>query len=212
MYQLTRNWFKPSEASAKRNAIRNLLIKLHQSSQSGATDRQATPSLEQAAPSSASGESGDANELLVIDEDDDDVCMSSGSKAIHSNLVATLHRQIIEETDCTGKRSGSPEAGPAIQSTPLIVVDLYEANEASPSDEDLQMLDIKDDKVCSSSSFSAHESSSHSPSSPLASVDISGVSSSAELVSSKRTSSSPDGFQTSSFGSDDDCSENKRRS
>ena len=120
MCQLTRNWFKPSEASAKRNAIRNLLIKLHESSHSDATDRQATPLLEQAVPSSASEELEDVNELLVIDEDD--ISISSDSKAIHSNLVAVLQRQIIEESQCSGKRPGSPEAGPVIQ-TPL--VDLF---------------------------------------------------------------------------------------
>lgn len=209
-YFLTRNWFKPSEASAKRNAIRNLLIKLHQSSHSGATDREASPSVEQAAPSSASGESGEANELLVIDEDD--VCISSGSKTIHSNLVATLRRQIIEESQSTGKRVGSPEAGPAVK-TPL-VVDLYsddEANEASPLEEDWQMLDVKEDKFCPSSSFSTQEHSSHPGSSPLAYVDIPGVFSSDSVSNgdSVRCSSSAVGLPSSSIDSDDEYSKKK---
>ncbi|KAG0610633.1 hypothetical protein M758_7G080000 [Ceratodon purpureus] len=211
-YFLTRNWFRPSEASAKRNAIRNLLIKLHQDSLSGATDRQATPLLEQAALSSTSEESGDANELLLIEEDD--VCISSATKAIHSNLVATLRRQIIEESVGSGKRAGSTEAGPAVQ-TPLIV-DLFsddEANEASPSEEDWHMRDAKEDKLCpSSSSFSARGHSSNPFSSSLSSGDIPGVTSSSEVVSygdSVRCSSSAVGLNSSSIDNDDDFSKRK---
>lgn len=210
MCQLTRDWFKPSEASAKRNAIRNLLMELHQTSLLGATDGQTTLAPEQAAVSSISGESDDTNELLVIDEDD--VCISSGSKAIHSNLVATLKRQIIEESEYTGKRAGSSEVDPAIQ-TPLIV-DLYsddEANETCASEEDWQMLDRKESRSCPSFSFSAHEHSPN-PFSSVASVDILGVSSSSELVSngdSVRYSSSAGGLHSSSIDSDDDFSKRK---
>ncbi|XP_073392311.1 uncharacterized protein [Physcomitrium patens] len=199
-YFLTRTWFKSSEASAKRSAIRNLLIRLYQDYHSSATDKQ--PLQEQVTSSQGT------EELLVIDVDD--VCISSDSKAIHSDLVASLHRQICEEVEGAGKQAMSSDVGPGVE-TPLIV-DLHsddEANESSPL-EDSQILDSVDGKLLHSSSTSAHEHSSSpldfkdtpvvlaSSDEAVSNDDSVKFSSSADLVVVDRYNSSP------SFDSDDD--------
>lgn len=75
MCQLTRDWFKSSDVSAKRDEIRNLLMELHQDSHSSATHMPGTPLPEQAVRLL------EPEELLVVDEDD---IISSDCKAINS--------------------------------------------------------------------------------------------------------------------------------
>ncbi|XP_024396576.1 probable ubiquitin-like-specific protease 2A isoform X2 [Physcomitrium patens] len=139
-YFLTRTWFKSSEVSAKRSAIRNLLMQLHEGSPSSGSDVQTTPQQR-------------AQELQVTDENDRSI--PSSSKTIHTDLVVSLQVQIQEEVHSARMQCTLPEGGVSIEAT---IVDLHsddDAVEESPVC-DSRTLDFTDEKYSPSSSTSAH--------------------------------------------------------